>query len=169
MFYLRVWHRGLGGRCRCQAFRCFAPPGGKDWQFALNHATCMLSIHVQTRRTNFWGQWCQSRVYAKVIFERILLEFFGLFNCSNIYSYLLSNSKILPLPVAALSLVSCRDRWTQVWFLHSSTEHGSTERWAVFFFHVMMNILSLWLCFNRCSDMILIPYTSELVLLLTFL
>lgn len=58
--------------CRCQAFRCFAPPGGKDWQFALNHATCiMLSVHVQ--RCKLLRSVMSDRVDAKVIFECIFV------------------------------------------------------------------------------------------------
>jgi len=44
----------------------------------------------------------------------------------------------------------------------------STDRWAAFF-HVMINILSLWLFFYHCSDMILIPSYTSVGLLANFL
>lgn len=66
---------------------------------------------------------------------------------------------IIALPVIALSHELLGQVYTGVVFTLSIVQ-PSTDRWDVLF-HVMINILSLWLCFYRCSDMILILlYTS---------
>lgn len=164
-----AWGVALGGfkgveGCGCQSFRCFASPGGKDWQFALNHATCIMSEHVQGFKhlRSVMSKPCRCVGHIWTYFFRIM-------GFVNIYSSLLIKFLLItPLPVVALSLVSCWGRCARVWFLHS-----------VLYSLVLIDGLCFstsWLISCPCGYAFItaqtwssFPYTPQLVFLLTFL
>lgn len=156
--------KGVDG-CGCQSFRCFASPRGKDWQFALNHATCILSEHVQgfkhLRSVMSKPCWCVGHIWT--YFFRIMW-FVIIYSYHLIVKFLL----IIPLPVVALFLVSCWGRCARVWFSHS-----------VLYSLVVIDGLCFstsWLISCPCGYAFItaqtwssFPYTPQLVFLLTFL